>query len=102
MKKLFILLPVFSGILWGSVGIFVRYLSAGNLNNPTILFARNGFGVLLLLIAVLVMDRSLLRVKKKDLWIFITGGIVGMAGINFCYNEALSSLSLSLAAVLLL
>ena len=38
MKKLMLLLPVLSGVLWGSAGIFVRTLDAFGFDNCTMIF----------------------------------------------------------------
>lgn len=43
----------------------------------------------------------MIKIKLKDLWIFVSSGILGILGLNICYNEAVKQLSLSLSAVLL-
>lgn len=45
--------------------------------------------------------QKLLKIKLKDLWIFICAGIFSMLGLNLCYNFAINELTLSLSAVLL-
>ena len=50
---------------------------------------------------ILLYDRSLLKIRIRDLWIFIAAGLIGTLGLNFCYNESISRLTLSLSAVLL-
>jgi drug/metabolite transporter (DMT)-like permease len=57
--------------------------------------------VLLLFISILIYDRSLFRVKIKDLWIFIGAGLLCMLGLNYCFTNAVNQINLSLAAVLL-
>ena len=101
MKKLIFIFPILSGIMWGSTGIFVRGLSDLGLNNNTIISSRILLAVLILGIGILLYDKSLLKIKIKDLWMFIVGGVIGMFGMSFCYNEAISEVTLSLAAVLL-
>ncbi|MDR3355246.1 MAG: DMT family transporter [Synergistaceae bacterium] len=101
MKKLMLLLPIVSGILWGSVGIFVRELSAFGADSYTVLSSRMLIAALILFIGILTFDRSLLKIKLKDAWVFAAGGLLGMFGLNFCYNESINQLTLSLAAVLL-
>lgn len=100
-KKITILLPVISGILWGSVGVFVRRLNSYGMDKYTILSTRTFIAVLVLLIGILVYDKSLFKIRIRDLWVFVAGGLLGMLGLNFCYNESISRLTLSLAAVLL-
>ena len=97
----FLLLPLLAGICWGSTGSFVRVLSGYGLDNATILFSRTLPAAIILFLIILIWDRSLFRVRPKDLWIFIICGILGMLGLNLCYNVAIIRLSLSFAAVLL-
>lgn len=101
MKRVMWLLPLLAGVSWGSVGIFVRTLTAAGMDNPTVLSSRMGGAALLLFVGMLVHDKSLLRMRLQDAWMFIAAGLLGMLGLNFCYNEAINRLTLSLAAVLL-
>lgn len=101
MKKMLLALPILAGVLWGSVGVFVRVLSDFGLNNPTILSARVLIAAIILFVGLLIYDRSILKIRFKDLWLFVASGLLGMVGLNLCYNESISQLSLSLAAVLL-
>lgn len=101
MKQLLYLMPIISGAMWGSAGIFVRKLTELGMNSYTVVSVRVVLAVLILAIWLGIYDRNLLKIKLKDLWIFVAGGVVGMFGLNICYNFAISELSLSLAAVLL-
>lgn len=101
MKQLLYLMPIISGAMWGSAGIFVRKLTELGMNSYTVVSVRVVLAVLILAIWLRIYDRNLLKIKLKDLWIFVAGGVVGMFGLNICYNFAISELSLSLAAVLL-
>ena len=101
MKKLMLLLPVLSGVLWGSAGIFVRTLDAFGFDNCTMIFMRILVAVILLFFGILVIDRKMLHVKLRDLWLFAVCGIFGILGLNLCYNQAMVGLTMSLAAVLL-
>ncbi len=101
MKKLMLIIPVLSGVLWGSAGIFVRTLSAFGFDNFTIITSRFLLAAVILFIGIMAVDRSMLKVRPKDLWIFAMSGIFGMLGLNLCYNQAINQISLSLAAVLL-
>lgn len=101
MKQLLYLMPIVSGAMWGSAGIFVRKLTELGMNSYTVVSVRVVLAVLILAVWLGIYDRNLLKIKLKDLWIFVAGGVVGMFGLNICYNFAISELSLSLAAVLL-
>lgn len=101
MKKFALTFPIISGGLWGSAGIFVRKLSSFGVNSYTIISSRVLISLIILFIGILIFDKSLLKIKLKDFWLFIATGIFAMLGLNFCYNESVNQLSLSLAAVLL-
>lgn len=101
MKKLILILPVLSGIMFGAAGVFVRKLTGAGMNSATVLFVRTLFAMLEMLIFILIYDRKLLKVKPRDIPIFLGTGIIGMLGLNLCYNEAIGRLTLSLSAVLL-
>lgn len=101
MKKIFVLLPVLAGVLWGSVGVFVRVLKAAGMDNMTVLSVRMTFAAVLLFAGLMLYDRQRLKIKAKEIWLFLCTGILGMVGLNYCYNEAINRLTLSLSAVLL-
>ena len=101
MKKLILLLPVLTGIMWGSVGTFIRKLTEFGADTFTILAIRTLIAILLLMAALLLFNKELLKIKLRDSWIFLACGILGTFSLNVCYTEAINQLSLSLAAVLL-
>lgn len=101
MKQLLYLMPIVSGAMWGSAGIFVRKITELGMNSYTVVSVRVVLAVIILAVWLGIYDKNLLKIKLKDLWIFVAGGVVGMFGLNLCYNFAISELSLSLAAVLL-
>lgn len=101
MKKIGWAFPVLAGILWGSIGIFIRTLSAYGMDTATIVGSRTVIGVLIMLIGFALYDRKLLKIRIKDLWIFVLASWLGMLGVNLTYNEAVRYIHLSLAAVLL-
>lgn len=100
-NKISTLLPIIAGALWGSVGVFVRGFTNGNIDNVSILVMRVLFAAIMMFVFIAIKDKSLLKINRKDVWVFACGGIVAMFGMNFCYNNAINSLSLSLAGVLL-
>ena len=99
--RVILILPVLSGIMWGSGGVFVRRFDAMGMDNFTMLFTRIIVSVTLLGIGLFLYDRSLLKIRLRDLWVFLGGGILGMFGINLTYNEAIGHGTLALASVLL-
>lgn len=101
MKKLILLLPIIAGILWGTVGIFVRILQNFGMDRITVLSSKMILASIILGIGIFIYERKWLKIKIKDIWLFIASGIMGMMMLNFCYNESIDKLTLSFAAILL-
>lgn len=101
MKKLMSFFAIISGILWGSGGVFVRTLTKMGMDPYTIISTRVIVAVLIIFIGLMIYDKKCFKIRIKDIWIFIVAGMIGMFGINLCYNFAIRELTLSLAAVLL-
>ena len=100
-NKLLYILPLLAGFMWGSEGTFVRWLGSAGFANINIVSVRMVFSVIIMFLWILIYDRSLFKIKLKDIWLFIIAGLIGMLALNFCYNEAILNVPISLAAVLL-
>ena len=100
MKKIYLILPILAGIMFGSGGVFVRTLIANGIDSTTLLFLRFSIAILPILIAILVTDRNLFKIYLKDIPLFLVCAMC-IVGLNLCYNESMGSIPLSLAAVLL-
>lgn len=102
MKTKFVyFLPILCGIMWGSAGIFVRTLSEMGMDSFTIVSTRAMMAAITILVGILCYDWKLLKIDIKDIWMFAGASVLGMFGVNICYNIAIEELTLSLAAVLL-
>lgn len=101
MKAFVYTLPLISGVCWGCCGVFVRVLDEAGFDNITITFSRVIIVVLLLGIGILVYDRNLFRIDRRQLPLLALIGIMGQFLFNICYNTAILKLSLSLATILL-
>ncbi|MGI5902106.1 MAG: DMT family transporter [Desulfitobacteriia bacterium] len=95
------LFAIVAGIMWGSIGLFVRALSALGLDNTTIVEVRMVGAAIMVFIGIVVYDKSLLRFKLQDFWIFLGASLASAFGINYFYTAAVNELSLSLAAILI-
>ena len=100
MKKIYLILPILAGIMFGSSGIFVRTLTQNGIDQTTLLFLRFSIAVIPILIAILLTDKNLFKIELSDLPLFLICAIC-IIGLNLCYNESMTSVPLSLAAVLL-
>lgn len=100
MRAALLALPILAGVLWGTVGVFVRWLSADGMDSYTIVFVRVLFSALMMLALILAADRKLLRLKPRDVWLMVACGL-SMVGLNLFYTMSIDRMSLSFAAVLL-
>lgn len=101
MNNPILILPILSGIMFGSTGVFVRSLIAYGMNGTSVIFLRFSFAAIELLIMILCTDRRRLKIKLKDLPLFMGTGLGCMLGLNLTYNISITCLPLSLAAILL-
>ena len=100
-NKMIRLIPVLSGACWGSSGVFVRLLDGGGLGNTTITFIRLLLTVSFMALYILITDRSLFRISKRDIPLLAFSGIFGYFFMNLTYNYSITRLSISLASILL-
>lgn len=100
MKKIYLLLPILAGIMFGSSGVFVRTLTQNGIDQTTLLFLRFSIAIIPILIAILLTDKELFKIDLKDIPLFLVCALC-IIGLNLCYNESMNTVPLSLAAVLL-
>lgn len=92
-----------AGVLWGSMGLFVRRLGNGGdgLSSVEIVELRCIVAAAVLFIFLAIRDRAMLRVRLRDLWCFLGTGLCSIVFFNICYFTTIQLASLSVAAVLL-
>ncbi|NHM16586.1 EamA family transporter [Eggerthellaceae bacterium zg-887] len=100
-SKASLALPILAGVMWGSIGVFVRFLDAGGLDNGTIVCTRMIASSVILGAFMLVKDRSSFKVPKRAVPVLIVGAVVGSAYMNIVYNVAIMNLNLALSSVLI-
>lgn len=94
-------LVITAAVLWGMMGIFVRRLNSFGFSSMEIVAVRVFFAAILMAAVLLIKDRSLFKIKLKDIWCFIGTGICSIVFFNFCYFRSIELTSLSAAAVML-
>jgi drug/metabolite transporter (DMT)-like permease len=99
MKKLASGMVILAGILWGSMGIFVRKFKECGLGSLDIVAIRAITTMCILFLFLLFYNRSLLRIKLRDLWCFLGTGLLSIVFFNYCYFRAITMTSLSVAAI---
>ncbi len=100
MRKIYLILPILAGSMFGSGGIFVRTLMQNGIDSTTLLFLRFSIAIIPISIAIILSGKELFRINLKDVPLFLVCALC-IVGLNLCYNESINSISLSLAAVLL-
>ena len=100
-KSLSTVYVLIAGIMWGLIGFFVRNLASYELPSMCIVFIRSLAGTILMGGFLFVYDRSLFRIRLRDLWCFVGTGILSLTLFNLCYFTTMSITSLSVAAILL-
>ena len=87
--------------LWGIIGLFTRPLYESGLSPLQITFARCLITLVAISIAIFILDRKLLRIDPKDIWMFIGTGLFSIVFFNIMYFTSQQMVSLSTASVLL-
>lgn len=101
MKKLSVVFVLLAGILWGIIGIFVRRFQGFGISSLELALDRILFAAIIFAIFILIYNKSLFKIKIKDLWIFFGTGVISLATFSFCYFKAIEIMDLSVAAILL-
>ena len=87
--------------LWGAAGIFVRNIEKSNISEMGIVLFRAFFSSLIIGVIMLIKDKSLFKIKLKDIWCFIGTGFISLFTFNLCYFTAIEMTSIAIAVVLL-
>ena len=95
------LLILLAGCFWGSMGIFVRKLSAFGFSPIQIVSIRLTIAALVFALLLLVKDRSGFRIALRDLPLFLGLGFGSILFFTVCYFSAITIMPLSTAAILL-
>ena len=94
-------LIILAGCFWGSMGIFVRRLSAFGFSPIQIVSLRISVAALAFSILLLIKDRSGFRIALRDLPLFLGLGFGSILFFTVCYFSAITMMPLSTAAILL-
>lgn len=101
MELLSAICIIAAGILWGTMGIFVRYLSAWGFSTLQITAFRIIIGAIMFLVFLAVTDRKRLKIRRKDIWLFAGMGVGSIFLMSVSYFTTMQLASLSVAAILL-
>lgn len=95
------LLVLVAGVLWGTMGIYVRTLTELQFTTIEIVAVRAVVTALILFVTIFVFKREYLKIRLKDIWCFVGTGILSILFFNYCYFKAITMTSMSVAAILL-
>lgn len=90
-----------AGTLWGILAIFVNYLSSEGLSSLEIVEIRAFFSTILLVLICIFKDPGLLKIRWRDIPLFLGTGLVSIVLFNTCYFITIQISGVSTAAMLL-
>ncbi len=95
------ILVILAGIFWGSMGLFVRTMGSRGFSSVQTTAVRLTIAALFFLIILLLRKPSDLRIRLRDIPLFLALGVISILFFTICYFTAINMLSLSTAAILL-
>ena len=96
-----VLSVIAAGVLWGVISVFIKKLSAGGMTAMNISLVRMEVAAPTFALAAAIKDRSSLKIRLRDIWLFIGTGIVSVVLFNICYFYTMIHAQASVAVVLL-
>lgn len=94
-------LPLGAGVCWGLIGLFVRRLADAGLGGMAIIAVRSAVVALVLIPVLALRHPAALRIRPRDLWIFLGTGIGSIVFFNWCYFATIRTSSLAVACTLM-
>lgn len=92
---------ILSGILWGVISLFIKPLSAAGFSAMQISCIRMIIAAFSFTAVMLIKDPKKLKIKLKDIWLFVGTGIISVVLFNCCYFYTMINSQASVAVVLL-
>ena len=100
MKKKAFILIIIAGIIWGTTGIFVKFLSRYGFSSLQMTAVRGLISFLAMTVYVLCTARKLFKIRLSDSFFFIPIGTL-LFSTAFLYYTAMTMSSVSTAVVLM-
>ncbi len=94
-------LIILAGCFWGSMGIFVRRLTALGFGSVQIVSIRLTVAAAVFCLILLIKDRAGFRIAPRDIPLFAGLGCGSVLFFAACYFKAITLMPLSVAAILL-
>lgn len=100
MKTKAFIYIILAGLLWGTSGIFVKFLTPYGFTAPQLSLIRGSISFISMLVYALIFNRSVLKISKKDLVFALFIGIT-LYGTATLYYASMQMTSVSTAVVLM-
>lgn len=101
MKKYGTLLIIIAGIFWGSMGLFVRYLSSFGFSSIQIAALRLSVAAVIFSLILLIKEPKGFKINIRDIFLFLGLGLCSILFFTVCYFTSIQLMSMSTAAILL-
>lgn len=95
------ILIILAACFWGSMGIFVRKLTAYGFTSIQIVAIRVTLAALIFSLILFIKDRKGFKISPKDIPLFLGLGLGSILFFTVCYFAAITIMPLSTAAILL-
>ena len=92
---------ILSGVLWGIISIFLKELYSVGFSALQVMFFRGFISSVFMAIFLFVKDKSLLKFKLKDIWLFLGTGVISLTFFSLCYFYTILESGASVAVILL-
>ena len=95
------LMVILSAVLWGTYGSFVTWITDLGIGRNAQIFLRFLMTVLPVGIFMALRDRSLFKIRKRDLLLFAANAVFSLYFFSACYTAAIRETKIATAAALL-
>lgn len=92
---------VLSAVFWGTLCVFADSLRKIGLDSFQISLMRAIVSFVFITIVILFRDKSLFKIKLRDVWMFLGTGCISFFLCNVCYFSSISLTGAAVASVLL-
>lgn len=100
-NKVYYFYVISGAVLWGLISLFSNTLAENGITPENIVAIRSFGAVLLLFFIFILKDKSIFKIKIKDIKYFIGTGIISFVFFNWCLFTAMNECSVAIAVVLL-
>lgn len=100
MKKIALAQIITAGILWGTSGIFVHYLTPFGFSSLQMTFFRSIVSCICMALYIFLYNKTLFKASLKELLLFAGGGLSFFFTAS-CYYYSMQSTSISTAVILM-